>query len=317
MKVQAVTGEISPENLGPTLIHEHVIHNLGLHSGKADNLVDDVDLMAEELAAFREAGGRTICDLTPLGVGRDPRALKEVAVRTGVNIVSGMGLYQLEVVPPEILSWSREELADFFVREAAGGEAGIPAGIFGEIASHNEDHADWRQYRLLDKETEIFQAVADAQQRTGLSIYTHASFGRAGVAQLRVLTEAGALPERIVIGHCDALTHEDMKKDMSYYHLLLDGGVCPAFDMFSWDEVASDADRFERLAALAGEGFADRILISTDTCRLSQLHTNGGRGFDYLFTDVMPRLREAGVEEADIHQITVENPARILTKRSL
>ena len=314
MKVQTVTGEIAPEDLGTVLIHEHVIHNLNLHSGKADNIVDDVDLVAGELAGFREAGGRTICDLTPLGVGRNPRALKEVADRTGLNIVSGMGLYQLEVIPPEILSWSCEELADFFVREAAGGETGIPAGIFGEITSHNEDHADWWRYRLLDKEIEIFQAVAEAQRRTGLSIYTHASFGRGGMAQLRVLTEAGAVPDKIIIGHCDALTHEDIEKDMSYYHVLLDGGACLAFDMFSWDEVASDADRFERVAALVAEGFADRILLSTDTCRLSQLHASGGRGFDYLFTDIMPGLLQVGLTQQQIDQITVKNPARMLTR---
>ena len=316
MTVRTVTGEIAPEDIGTTLIHEHVIHNLNLHSGKADNVVDDADLVAGELAAFRKAGGRTICDLTPAGVGRSPRTLKEIADRTGLNIVSGMGLYQLDVIPPEILSRSRQELADFFVREATGGDTGIQAGIFGEITSHNEDHADWQRYRLLDKEVEIFQAVAQAQQRTGLSIYTHASFGRGGVAQLRVLTEAGALPDRIIIGHCDALTHEDMEKDMSYYHELLDGGACLAFDMFRWDEVASDADRFKRVAALVAEGFTERVVISTDTCRLSQMHTHGGRGFDYLFTDVMPGLCQAGLTQRQIEQIVVKNPARILTRQN-
>ena len=314
MSVQTVTGEIAADDLGISLSHEHIIHRLILHSGKADNLFDDIDLMAGELESFCRAGGRTICDLTPVGVGRNPQALREVAIKTGLNIVSGMGLYQLEVVPAELLSWSRAELADYFVREAEGGSTGIPAGIFGEVTSHNEQHSDWSRYRLLDKEREIFQAAADAQRRTGLSIYTHAALGRAGVAQLRILIDAGADPSRIVIGHCDAQTHDDIEKDMSYYRLLLDEDACLGFDLFSWHEMVSDAARFQRVAALVAEGFADRILISTDTCRLSHLHANGGRGFDYLFTDVLPGLRAAGLDDADIGQITIKNPARLLTK---
>ena len=309
-----VTGEVPIAELGVTLPHEHLIHRLSIHSGKPDNTCVDTDLMAEELRYFREAGGSTVCDVTPVGVGRDPSALRELSRSSGVNIISGLGLYQLEVWPAALAAMSETALADFLVREARGESTGIAAGLLGEIACHNEDHSDWRKYELLDEEKVIFRAVASAQRRTGLTISTHASLGRAGVAQLRVLLAADVDPKRIVIGHCAAQGHSDIAVDLEYYHTLLAAGVFVEFDLFGWEDLLPDAQRCQRLAALVGEGFADRLLLSTDTCRLSQLHRFGGRGFDYLFASVLPGLRDLGVGDEDIHHMTVTNPARVFTR---
>jgi predicted metal-dependent phosphotriesterase family hydrolase len=38
-----------------------------------------------------------------------------------------------------------------------------------------------------------------------------------------------------------------------------------------------------------------------------------GNGYTYLQETFLPRLRAAGVGEAEIRQITVENPRRLLT----
>lgn len=313
--VITVLGEIDPERLGTTLPHEHVIHRISIHSGKPDNTCVDVELAAEELSRFRRAGGGSVCDVTPIGVGRDPEALQQVSRLSGVHIVSGLGLYQLEVWPDCLRSMSQTELADFLVDQASGDSDGIPAGLLGEIASHNEpDHADWRKYRLTEEERKIFHAVANAQRRTGLFISTHASLGRHGVDQIRSIIEAGGDPERVLIGHCDAQAHEDIQLDLDYYHTLLNEGTWLAFDTFSWAELIPDTQRLQRVTALVQEGYSDRLLLSTDTCRLSQLHRNEGRGFDYLFTDIIPGLRAAGVSDQDIHQMTITNPAHVLTR---
>lgn len=101
-----VTGEVPIAELGVTLPHEHLIHRLSIHSGKPDNTCVDTDLMAEELRYFREAGGSTVCDVTPVGVGRDPSALRELSRSSSVNIISGLGLYQLEVWPAALAAMS-------------------------------------------------------------------------------------------------------------------------------------------------------------------------------------------------------------------
>jgi phosphotriesterase-related protein len=313
---RTVLGEVDPAELGVTLMHEHPIHRLSIHSGKADNTMVDVDLAAQELTIFRQAGGGTVCDVTPVNVGRDPAALQEVSRRSGVHIVSALGLYQIEVWSDQMLAMSRDELADYLVRDADGETSGVRAGFIGEIASHNElDHADWRKYRLWDKEVEIFEAVTDAQRRTGLFVSTHASMGRHGVAQLRVIADAGGDTSRVIIGHCDAQAHDDPALDFDYYDELLNFGAMLEFDLFGWPGVFGHDDslRIARLAELVRRGHGDRLLLSTDTCRLSQMHANGGRGFDYVFAYIIPALRDAGVLEADIRQMTVTNPARVLS----
>ena len=310
--VSTVTGQVPADALGVTLPHEHVIHRISLYSGKADNVFDDVEMMVEELARFKAAGGGTVCDVTPIGVGRDPRALREVSRKSGVTIISGVGLYMADVLPQEVSGLSASALADYLVGQIEGDDCGVRAGMIGEIASHNEGDPDWQSYRLTEQEERIFRAAAKAQRRTGLCISTHASLGRGGVAQLRTLLQAGAEPQRIIIGHCDAHSHLDVEDEMRYYHTLLDEGASIQFDLFGWEELIPDNDRFDRVARLVSEGFADRILLSTDTCRRSQLHRFGGRGFDYLFNVVLPGLREHGVLEGQIHQMTVVNPANVL-----
>jgi len=314
--IRTVLGEVDPARLGVTLMHEHPIHRLSIHSGRDDNTVVDVDLVAQELTIFREAGGGCVCDVTPVNVGRDPAALQEVSRRSGVHIVSAVGLYQLEVWSDRMLAMSRDELADYLVRDTNGQTTGVRAGFIGEIASHNElDHADWRKYRLWDKEVEIFQAVADAQQRTGLFVSTHAALGRHGVAQLRVMADAGGDTSRVIVGHCDAQAHDDPARDFDYYDEILSFGAMLEFDLFGWQTVFfhDDSVRIARIAELVRRGHADRLLIATDTCRLSQMHAHGGRGFDYVFTYIIPAMREAGVSDAEISKMTVTNPARVLS----
>jgi predicted metal-dependent phosphotriesterase family hydrolase len=281
--VITVTGEVSKQNLGVTLFHEHILHQISISSGKPDNTCVDRDVIVDELLRFRAAGGGTICDVTPAGLGRDPDGLRQVSQRSGVKIISGFGLYLEKDFPEEARNLSQKKLTDYIVRQVDGESTNIRAGLIGEIASHNENHSDWRKYQLTRREDEIFRAVADAQKRTGLSISTHASMGRAGVAQVQSLLNAGANPERVIIGHCDAQSHEDVEIDLDYYHRLLKEGVMLSFDLFGWEELMPDKERCRRIGLLVREGFLERILISTDTCRCSQLHRFGGRGFDYLF----------------------------------
>ena len=58
--VRTVLGEVDPDQLGVTLMHEHPIHRLSIHSGNSDNTCVDVDLVVQELALFREAGGGAV-----------------------------------------------------------------------------------------------------------------------------------------------------------------------------------------------------------------------------------------------------------------
>ena len=68
----------------------------------------------------------------------------------------------------------------------------------------------------------------------------------------------------------------------------------------------------ELLCDLLGRGHVERILLSQDVCHDSQLARYGGNGYTYLARTFLPRLREAGVGEAEIDTMTVANPRRML-----
>lgn len=311
--IATVTGEISGDQLGLTLSHEHLYCDISTSLGTADNKVTDVALMATELVDFRRAGGRSIVELTPEGIGRDAAKLRDISEMSGVQVISGIAFYVQSTYPEWVHTATVDEIADYLVRQIEEGSDGVRAGLIGELASHNQAEPDPSGYRLHEPERRVFVAAANAQRRTGVAISTHASLGRAGHAQLDVLERAGADLARVVIGHCDAHWHQDIELDLKYYLPILERGAYCQFDLIGWTELAADEIRAERIAALVQLGYATKITLSTDTCRLSHLHRNGGRGFDYLWESFLPRLRQRGVSETQINSMLVDAPRTFLT----
>ena len=71
------------------------LKNLGvIRTGHAMNrenwVLTDIDLAVKEVLHFKSWGGKSIVDVTSIGLGRDPRALMQAANATGLNIGSGV-----------------------------------------------------------------------------------------------------------------------------------------------------------------------------------------------------------------------------------
>jgi phosphotriesterase-related protein len=312
--VTTVTGAISSEELGVTVAHEHLYCDISIHSGRADNRVMDTVLMAEELAYFRKAGGRSIIEVTPEGIGRDPVKLREISRASGVQIVSGISLYDESMYPGWVRTATVDQIADHFVREIEEGRDGVRAGLIGEWRSHNEPEPNPVGYRLREAETRVFRAAAKAQRRTGAAISTHAALGCAGRAPWDLLEKAGANLERVVIGHCDAHWQPDIERDLESYLPILKRGAYCQFDLIGWTELAPDEARAERVAAWVRLGHEHKITLSTDTCRLSQLHRNGRRGFDFRWSSFLPLLRVRGVTDVQIDSMLVDAPRTVVSR---
>jgi predicted metal-dependent phosphotriesterase family hydrolase len=306
---QTVRGPLSPDALGFVLPHEHTGISLWQIPGRWDywELTVDDAIVLPELAAFRSGGGGTLVDLTLPGVGRDPERLRRYAEATGLNVVMGCGWYRTAYYPAEARIDRRtvDDLADELVREfeEGVGASGIRPGIVGEIGTDKP----W----LTALEERVHRAAARAARRTGMAITTHGVLSPVGLAQLRVFEEEGADPGRVVIGHADSYPVLD------HYLEIVRRGANLEFDFlgmgFLPTEVHGEGRIVELLGELVGRGHADRVLLSQDVCHNSQLKAYGGNGYVYLFERFLPSLREAGIDETAIRQMTVENPARILT----
>ncbi len=313
--VVTVTGEIPASQLGPTLAHEHLYCDISTFSGKQDNCLTATSQVIEDLTWFRQAGGRTIVEVTPEGIGRDPTKLREISQRSGVQVVAGIAFYDEATYPSWVRDASIKQISDYFVNHLEIGEKGVRAGVIGELTTHNEPLPNAAGYKLRELERKIFEAAALAQRQTGVSITTHASLGRAGHAQLNVLEGSGANLERVIIGHCDAHWHPNPQQDLDYYLPIIKRGACCQFDLIGWTELATDEIRADRLAALLAMGYERQLLLSTDTCRLSQLRCNGGRGFDFLWTSFLPRLTARGVSNSQIQTMLIDNPQRMFARQ--
>jgi predicted metal-dependent phosphotriesterase family hydrolase len=307
--VQTVLGPIDPGELGFTLPHEHTQIALWQIPDRWDywQLTRDQPLILEELAAFREAGGRSLVDLTLPGVGRDPLWLTEVARASGLNIVMGCGWYRGAYYPAEALIDRRsvDVLADELVAEARDGVGGtgVRPGIIGEIGTDKP----W----LSAQEERVHRATARAARRTGLAITTHGVLSAVGLEQLRIFEEEGADPTRVVIGHADSFPV------LEHHLAIFERGASVEFDFlgmsFNAVERHGEGRVIDLLCELLSRGHVERVLLSQDVCNDSQLTRYEGNGYVYLARTFLPRLRDAGVSEAEIETMTVANPRRILT----
>jgi phosphotriesterase-related protein len=307
--VMTVLGPVDPSALRFTLPHEHTQCTLWHIQDRWDywELTPDEPVILEELRLFREAGGTALADLTLPGIGRNPGWLRRLAERSGLHIVMGGGWYRTAYYPTEVMIDRRsvDSLADELVREATEGvgDTGIRTGILGEIGVDKP----W----VTPAEERVFRAVARASNRTGLAISTHAVMSDVGAAQLAILEEEGVDPGRVVIGHADSYPQLD------HYLALIARGASVEFDFlgmsFTPMEKYGEGRTVELLLELLHRGHADRVLLSQDVCHNSQLRHFEGNGYTYLQTTFLPRLRDAGVSAAEIDQLTIANPRRILT----
>ena len=310
-EIQTVRGAISPSDLGFTLPHEHTKVSLWHIQGRWDywELIGEEPRILEELGAYAAAGGRALVDLTLDGIGRDLPRLARLAKATGLHMIGGSGWYRTAYYPPEarIDHRTTDDLANEIVREFTDGVPGpngpVRPGIIGEIGTDKP----W----VTAQEERVFRAAARAAKRTGAAVTTHAVQSDVGLAQLTILEDEGLDPARIVIGHCDSYPR------IEHWREIVRRGATVEADFLGMSftplERAGEPKVIELLKQLIDEGFASQIMLSQDVCHDSQLLSYGGNGYTYLQKTFLPRLLAAGMDQKAIDQITVKNPARVLT----
>ena len=342
-QVQTVNGLISPDQLGLTLMHEHLLCDLRVRFAEPeevarrafaqqplqvrdrwrvcadltcnrDNLVlDNIDDAVQEVLDFKKAGGRTIVDQTTRGLGRDPQAIRAIASLTDVNVIMGTGYYVHLTHPPDMTDRSQEALAEEMSREIVEGidATGVRCGIIGEIGCE----------MLTDNELKVVRAAARAQRMTGAMISIHTMFvysGReAGLRIAQELETAGADLSRVILCHQDG-----SGIDFAYQQDLLRRGVNLEYDLFGFElafaasgvvaQWPTDTQRIQELKRLIDAGWIRQLFVSQDVCVKLMTRQYGGWGYAHIVDVLLPRFVAAGVSAEDIQTLMVENPQRLL-----
>jgi len=312
--INGVLGPIDTEDLGFTLMHEHIlIANWSMRQAFADwvDLEQVIAHAASELVKAKEVGVRTVADLTPINIGRDIHVIREVAARAGMNVIASTGLYYHE--EPWLEAWPPEKLVDWLIRD-------IQDGIQGTDSRAALIKCATNQAGVTDFNKKLLQTAARLHRATGVPISTHTDVHcRSGLGQQDVFEQEGVDLSRVVIGHCGD------SDDVDYLEEILARGSTIGMDRFGLDMILPTEKRVHVIAELCRRGHAGQMVLSHDACchidffpgmtPAVQAAMVPNWNFRHVPSDVVPALRKNGVSEEQIRAMTVDNPRRIFEKQ--
>jgi phosphotriesterase-related protein len=305
--IRTLLADVKPESLagGVTLFHEHL--SMKYPPQAKEHFTDDVDMMIDEVRSTAKEGIKCIVDGGHPDMARSIDALNRIARESGVAIVASGGYYMQRTYPPDIAAKSADQIADELVREAKEQRL----GAFGEIGQQGGV--------LTDDEKKVFQAVAKAQVKSHLPIFTHNAYTGirqtanpvpmdAALRQLDVLEEAGAKPEHLAIGHVCCLDDPDV----TIAKQLAKRGAFVGFDRVTIQAIIPDEKRVAMIMKMVEAGYADHLLIASDFSSGSALKHRNGPGLGQAWTVFGPMLLKAGLPAATLDSIMFDNPRRFL-----
>jgi phosphotriesterase-related protein len=338
-KIQTVLGLISPDELGVTLPHEHLINDGSCYFTEPERATDremahkpvtadimwwlryhftmnaDEVVMRDEQVAIKEAmrykmaGGNTIIEVTNVGLGRDPLALARVSRATGLNVLMGSGYYLDVSQSPEMKARAEDEIVDEIVKDITEGvnDTGIKSGLIGEIGC---------SWPLYDCERKALRAAGRAQQITGAALHVHPGRNPQAPSELvDILRDVGADLSRTIFDHVER-TYRDLDQTIE----LASTGCGIEYDLFGREgyypinlDLPNDSQRINELKILIDHGFLNQLFISHDIWTKSQCCSYGGWGYAHILNNVVPVMHAKGMTDEQIRTIMVDNPRRMFT----
>jgi phosphotriesterase-related protein len=281
----ALTGSIPLLSDTPSiLVHEHILVDFVGASRVAPNRynVDEVAATVRpHLEAIKALGCKRFQDCTPNYLGRDPRLLARLGNETGIEIWTNTGLYaagrDFQFLPDFARTEKPEQLARRWIQEARQGVDGVkPKFIKIGVSGSNPLH---------ELDLKVVTAAALTSLDTGLTIASHATNGRAALAQLEVLDRYNLKMSKFVWVHANAEKdqhlHEQVARAGAWVEL---DGIAPKTT--DWHQAC--------LANLAVRGLLHRALISQDAGWYHVGEPAGGEfnPYSYIYKHFLPAVDE-------------------------
>ena len=235
--VTTVRGDIAPDQLGYTTVHEHLgadfsimtklmarygapqipdamlelrpdnmafLRDGGYASSKDCATSGDIDYAAAELGYFKEIGGNAVCDASPIGLRGDPCDLLAASEKADVHVVFATGLYVADARPPRFDDFGEEQQVAFFTEEVIRGveNTGLRPGLLKCALSSTDPGAE-----LYEIELATLRALGRVSAATGLSLHVHTAFPMSMaqvLAGIEIALSTGMSPDRLVMIHMDS-----------------------------------------------------------------------------------------------------------------
>lgn len=311
--VITVTGPRDASTLGVVDAHEHLLISSPGMPGEA---FTDVDRSAVEALEGLESGIGTLVEMTPIGLGRDPRGLRAISEATGMLIIGATGYHRDAHYPAD--HWVHGAPAELLAER-------ILADLRTGMHPHDWDGADddnagdtdapaparagaikggASYHRITTSERRRLEAVGGASAATGAGILVHCEVGTAAHEVIELLESAGARPDRI------ALAHMDRNPDWELHADIAARGVTLEYDTIGRTKYHPDSVVLDLIERVVSAGHLERLMLGLDLGARGYLRAyDGGPGLRYLMTSFAPRLRRRLGDEAAAW-ILAANPAR-------
>jgi phosphotriesterase-related protein len=324
--VETVTGPIDVDELGTTLIHEHLVyrdeavayhwpHIGSVKPATAESVGAEggvFEAALESARAVADRGVKTVCEPTGMFGGRDVEFSRRVAEETGIQLVACTGIYTYDYLPMFFATRDADAVADLFVHDLERGirDTGIKPAFLKCAAD---------EPGITENVDKLHRAVARASLRTGAPIMAHSRpASETGPRQIEIFEEEGADLARVQIAHTGDTD------DLDYIERLLDKGVLVGMDRYGLDLFLPTEKRNATVLALLERGYADRMFLSQDYCasfdwyppevveQFDQAGAATNWSMTFVFDQVIPDLLEAGMTDEQLQTMLVENPKRWL-----
>jgi phosphotriesterase-related protein len=253
-QIMTVLGPISPQDLGFTSMHEHILYDgsvfrrrFGAYLSddvpvkpddpvRLDNLgilkhgfimcwdaimMEDVDLLAAELGDFKASGGSAVVDMSTPGMRVNPELTRQVSEKSGVHIIITTGLYSRDSWPERFHTMSLEDMRQYMLQEIEEGLEGTTVKPGHLKVAIEED--------FCEPEVNALRAAAQVANETGFSLTVHQGMllgADAGNRIADILVKEGMDLGQVVIAHNDGKFCESSLKtvitDQDSWRLNLD-----------------------------------------------------------------------------------------------
>ncbi|MFD3430773.1 phosphotriesterase family protein [Nocardia fluminea] len=313
--VPSVLGDIATTDLGITLMHEHLFV---LSPDSRTNWVRDWDERQQitdavaRLKRLYDSGVRSIVDPTVDGLGRDIHRTLTVAEQVPeLNILVATGVYTYTDVPsyfsyrgPTPYLDAAEPMTDLFIRDIREGIQGTDVTACLLKCAIDEQGMTTGVERIL-------RAVAAAHRETGtpIMVHTHPQ-SRSGLDAHRILRQEGVPATAVQLAHSGDTT------DIDHLTGLAEAGYLLGMDRFGVDVVLGFDERVDTVAEMCRRGFAASMVLSQDAaCHIDWIAPElldllPNWHYEHVLADVLPALRQRGVDDADITTMLTDNPRR-------
>ena len=251
--VMTVSGEIAVEEMGKTLVHEHIVTNFKGTTNPNQSFEDQaeaINFILPHLKYLKSLGYSTLIECTPSYIGKNAGLLQQLSVLSGINIITNTGYYAAvdkKYLPENVYRITAQSLASIWQKEWEEGisDTGIRPGFIKLGVGKGE---------LDDIEQKIFQAGLILSKASGMVVAVHTGDGTSIKSQYRLSKQHGFDLNKLIWVHAQNGKDEERIE-------MAKSGIWISLDGVSETRIE---DYIKMIVALRDHSLLSRLLLSHD-----------------------------------------------------